>query len=229
MRSVVGRCPMDVGGPRRPAQATSSGRAGGPRAPCTRRLVRARAQHVGRAPAAAPGCPGRSRESVCACPLAAQPPAPLPRSPAGAARRERAPPRAVPPGSGPGALRAPGPAPGAVPRCCGRARARPRPGAWRPARARAASRRCGAAAARLQRPSPCECAGGARDGLRSPRPPCLCCPCPVPRGAADMGGCRHALSGGACVRWRTVNSWQSRGPCVPAQGRRSGAGLQARG
>jgi hypothetical protein len=96
MRSVVGRCPMDVGGPRRPAQATSSGRAGGPRAPCTRRLVRARAQHVGRAPAAAPGCPGRSRESVCACPLAAQPPAPLPRSPAGAARRERAPPRAVP-------------------------------------------------------------------------------------------------------------------------------------
>ena len=53
-----------------PARAAASGRAGGPRSPCNRRLVCARAGSVERAPTAAPvvvvaaRCPGRGGRAM---------------------------------------------------------------------------------------------------------------------------------------------------------------------
>jgi len=114
--------------------AATNTRAGGLRAPCSRRLVRVRAQHVERAPAAAPAAaPGRPD-------LRPGRPTARPQQPGApdAARRGRTLTR----------------------RCAARRDTR--------RDAQAASRRGGAAGARLQSLRHRECPGGTRDGLRRP-------------------------------------------------------------
>ena len=67
-----------------------------------------------------------------------------------------------------------------------------------------------------------------------PSPPCLCCPGPRPPGGG-VGAADEAWGLQTCPVSRaihaqvTVNSWQSRVPCVPVWGRRNGADPKARG